>query len=35
MQLTVLGNNGPFPAVNGATSSYLMTLWGAVRFPIY
>ena len=25
MQLTVLGNNGPFPAVNGATSSYLMT----------
>lgn len=31
MRLTVLGNNGPFPAVNGATSSYLLNLDDGVK----
>ena len=26
MYLTILGNNGPFPAPNGACSSYLLEL---------
>lgn len=30
MRLTILGNNGPFPAPGGATSGYLLTA-GAVR----